>query len=83
MNIPFHQLTYDQFLASELSTITDTHDHNEKVGRIELLQRISLWKLRAGISWPQVRNTYAYILRKIENQEINWSTDWDKFERTI
>ena len=67
MNIPFHQPTYDQFLAGELSTITDTHDHSEKVGRIELLQRISLWKLRAGISWPQVRNTYAYILRKIEN----------------
>ena len=35
------------------------------------------------MTWPQVRNTYAYIICKIENCEISWSADWDRFERHI
>ena len=46
-------------------------DREEAQGRLELLQHVSLWKLRANVSWPQVRNTFAHVMRKIENKEIN------------
>ena len=36
-----------------------------------------------GASWNQIRNTYAHILRKIENREITWSADFDRFEKHI
>ena len=83
LNIPFHQLIYDQFVAGELGTIVATCDRNEREGRTKLLQCISVWKLCAGITWPQVQNTYAHILRKLENKEISWLADFNRFERTI
>ena len=79
----FHQLSYEQFVAGELATICYTTDEYEKEGRTELLQRISMWKMRANVTWPQVRNTYAHILRHIENREITWEADWDRYERHI
>lgn len=83
MNLQFHQLTYEQFLAGELETILTTTDESERYGRIELLHRISLWQLRTNVSWLQIRNTYTHILRKIENKEITWEADWDRYERHI
>ena len=82
-NIQFHQLSYEQFIAGELTTISLCSDPDEIRGRTELLQHISLWKLRANMAWPQVRNAYAHIIRKIENREINWFSEWDRFERHI
>ena len=82
-NIQFHQLTYEQFMAGELTTIKNTEDVGEHDGRIELLTHISQWSLRANVTWPQIRNVYAHIIRKLENHEISWRTDWSKFERHI
>ena len=82
-NLQFHQLNYEQFLAGELTTIIGCENPDEKEGRIELLQRITLWRLRANVAWSQVRNVYAHVIRKVENQEIGWFTDWDRFERHI
>ena len=70
-------------MAGELMTIVTTDEEHEKWGRIELLQRIALWKLHANVSWQQVRNTYAHIIQKIENCEVSWLVDWDRFERHI
>ena len=82
-NLQFHNLTYEQFLAGELTTITLCEDSLEARGRTDLLQRIALWRVRANVSWAQVRNTYAHIIRKLENREIDWHVDFDKFERHI
>ena len=46
VNIEFHQLMYEQFLAGELYTIMTTRNPTEREGRLELLQTISLWKHR-------------------------------------
>ena len=56
---------------------------DERIGRTELLQRITLWRLWANVSWQQVHNAYAHIIRKIENQEISWAPNWDNYERHI
>ena len=82
-DIRFEHLTYEQFLAGELTTIINCTDPIEARGRTEILERHTLWRMRINVTWPQVRGTYSYILRKIENQEITWQTDWDKFERHI
>ena len=82
-NITFHQLSYDQFMAGELSTMISAQSLDEKLGRMELLQRISLWRLRSNVTWTQVRNTYAHIMRRIENRETSWGVDWDQSERHI
>ena len=83
LNIPYHQLTFEQFVAGELTTINNTNNTAEFNGRIELLSQISLWNLRANVLWPQVRNVYAHIIRKIENREIDWQHDWSRFERNL
>ena len=83
LNLQFHHLSYEQFIAGEMETIISTSDQCERKGRIELLNRISQWQLRANVSWVQIRNTYAHILRKIENKEIHWNADWDRYERHI
>ena len=82
-NIQYHQLTYEQFIAGELATIVVTSNKSERLGRIDLLQKISSWRLRAGVTWPQVRNTYAHILGKIEDREDTWDVDWEKYECNI
>ena len=82
-NIQFHQLNYDQFLAGEMATITSCESQDEIDGRISLMQHITMWKLRANVTWPQIRNAYATIIRKIENQEIGWNADWDRYEKHI
>ena len=79
-NIQFHNLAYDQFMAGELYTIMHVSSATERKGRITFLSKITNWKLMANVSWPQICNTYAHVLRKIENQEITWDTDFDKFE---
>ena len=83
MNLQFHQLSFEQFIAGELETIHTCLDQEEQWGRIELLHHIVQWNLRSNVSWPQIRNTYAHILRKIENREITWNADWDRYERFI
>ena len=82
-DIAFSSLTYEQFMAGELTTIINCHDPVEVRGRIEILQRVALWRMRANVTWPQVRGTYSFILRSIENQEISWTADWDRYERHI
>ena len=79
-NLQFMQLSYDQFVAGKLTMIVNAEDVDKQIGRTELLQKIMLWKVRANVSWPQVRNTYAHILRLMENKEIDWFADWDRFE---
>ena len=79
-NLQFHQLSYEHFIAGELSTIIAADDPAEIAGRTELLQRISLWKLCTNVTWVQVRSAYTHIIRKIENKEIDWYSDWDRFE---
>ena len=83
MNLQFHNLTFEQFVAGEVATICNSINLAERQGRTELLQRITQWNLRASISWAQVRNAYAHILRKIENRETTWEDDWDRYERLI
>ena len=82
-DIPFGSLTYEQFIAGELTTIINCDDPVKAQGRTEILQRVSLWRMRANVTWAQVRGTYSYIVRCIENQEIDWEADWDRFERHI
>ena len=82
-NVKFHYLTYEQFIAGELTTIITCSDPIEAEGRVQLLQRVSLWRLRSNVSWQQVRQAYAHILRRIENQEIDWTADWDRYEKHI
>ena len=82
-NLHFHSLSFEQFVAGEMVTITSACDPSEVDGRIHLLKSIALWKLRANVSWAQVRNTYAHIIRMIENQEITWEANWDHYERHI
>ena len=77
--VTFNQLTYDQFLAGEFSTINRTDSHREKEGRIRLLERITHWKLRQGVAWSQLRSTYVVILRDIENRIISWSADFNQY----
>ena len=67
-NLQFHNLTFEQFMAGEMVTITSTEDWLEAEGRTQLLQRIVLWKLRFNVTWAQITNTYAHIIRKIENR---------------
>ena len=55
----------------------------ERRGRVTLLQKISNWKLMVGACWIQIQNTYAHIIRKIENHEISWSVDFNRFEKHI
>ena len=81
--ISFHNLTYEQFMAGELCTIMSTTSYDERKGRIKLLHKISQWKLFNAVQWPQIRNTYAMILRLIENQQTSWNTNFDRFERHI
>ena len=54
LNIQFNQLTYEQFMAGEMSTIINTKNDIECEGRMQLLCRIALWRLRAGVAWQQV-----------------------------
>ena len=82
-SIQFHSLTYEQFMAGELNTIMNIVSSEEHRGRVALLQKISNWKLLANVSWPQIRNTYAHVLRKIENRELGWNTDFNHFKRHI
>ena len=82
-NVQYHNLNYEQFLAGEMGTINSTKNYIEREGRLQLLQRVTTWKLRTGVSWPAVRNTYAHILRRIEDREIDWREDWDRYERNI
>ena len=82
-NIGFHQLTYEQFMAGELVTIVNCQDEQEKYGRTQLLNRISLWKLRANVTWLQVCNAYAHVIRRVANCEIDWTANRDNFERHI
>ena len=70
-------------MAGELATIISTNDPVERLERTNLLQHVALWKLRANATWSQVRSTYAHVIRKIENQEIGWDTEWERYERHI
>ena len=81
--VSFHSLNYEQFMAGELCTIMNCTSSSERKGRVTLLQKISNWKMMVSASWPQIRSTYAHILHKIENKEIKWDTDFDRFERHI
>ena len=81
--VSFHNLTFEQFIAGEMCTIMNTSSSLERRGRITLLHKISQWKLLSGVLWNQIRNTYAMILRKIENCEIDWTESFDKYERHI
>ena len=82
-NIQYHQLSFEQFMAGELSTIDTCQDIIEKIGRMQLLKRVALWRLRVNVTWPQIRNAFAHILRRIENKEVTWESDWDTFEQHI
>ena len=79
-NIQFHHLSYEQFMAGELATIMNCDNPAEATGRLHLLLRIASWKLRLNVTWPQIRNVFVHILRCIENCEITWTANWDKFE---
>ena len=81
--ISFYNLSYEQFVAGELCIIMNTTSATERRGRITLLQKINNWKLMVGASWIQIQNTYAHIIRKIENREISWSVDFDHFQKHI
>ena len=83
LNIQFHNLTFEQFVAGELETIHTCNDSQERAGRIDLLHQIAQWNLRTNVSWLQIRNTYAHILRHIENREVGWDTDWERYEKYI
>ena len=82
-NINFHQLNYEQFIANELSTIVNLQNVTEICGCTKLLHRVSLWKLRANVTWQKVHNAYAHIVHRIENKEIMWEANWDDYERHI
>ena len=56
--------------------------HGRKSGQNRIATE-SIWKLRSNVSWPQVRNAYAHVIRKLKNQEIGWGANWDDFERHI
>ena len=81
--ISYYNLSYDQFIAGKLYTIMNVTSNAERQGCVTLLQKIANWKLMIGASWNQIRNTYAHILRKIENREITWSADFNRFEKHI
>ena len=71
-NIQFHQLK-------------TTRDPEERQGTMELLHRITLWRLRAGITWQQVRNTHVHILQKSKiekSPEKRTGTDLNKTSMT-
>ena len=82
-NVRFDNLSYEQFMAGELTTICDVKDKIEMVGRIQLLQRVAMWKLRTNVPWTQIRQAYAHIVLRIETHEIDWTADWDRYERHI
>ena len=82
-NIKYEHLTYEQFVAGELVTIGNAVNKQEVKGRTSLLQRIATWRLRTNVSWPQIRQAFSHILRKIEDHEIDWTANWDEYERRI
>ena len=82
-DVKFENLTYEQFIAGKLLIINAATDPDEILGRTQLLQRIAMWRLRNNVSWPQVRQTFAHILRRLEDREITWRANWDDFERRI
>ena len=81
--IGFNQLTYDQFIAGEITTIARTTSRKEKAGRIRLLQNIAHWKLRPSVYWQQLRNVYALVLRDIENKVIDWTSDFNVYQHSL
>ena len=82
-NIRYEHLTYEQFMAGELLTISNTQNPMETKGRTELLRRIATWRLRTNVTWAQVRQAFTHIVRKVEDHEITWRVNWDEFERRI
>ena len=83
VGLQFHAWSYEQFVAGELCTIMNTVNSTERRGRVSLLHKICTWKLTTGVSWVQICNTYAHIVRLIENHEIDWVTDFNQYERHI
>ena len=70
-SLEFNQLSYEQFIAGELRTISNTRSRTETRGRQRLLEQVGSWRLRANTSWPQVCSTYAASLHRIENGEMS------------
>ena len=82
-DITFNQLKYEQFMAGEVSTIKRAKSKTEKEGRIRPLEKIMHWKLRHSVSWLQLRNVYAVILRDIENRMITWEGDFTAYQHLL
>ena len=81
--IKYNQLTYEQFLAGEISTINRVCSQTERLGRLRLLQHVAHWKLRPNVTWPQLHNVYAIVLRDIENDAIGWSADFNNYQYAL
>ena len=80
VEVTFNQLMFEQFVAGETETILSVHNKKEKKGRLRLLSKITRWRLRPSVSWPQLHNAYAVILRDIENEYIIWDTDFNAYQ---
>ena len=80
--VEFHQITYEQYIASERKTLFKCSDPNEIRGCLNLLICISYLKQK-GYSWPNFRTLYAVIVNHIEKHESSWVSDWRHIEDMV
>ena len=75
----FNQLTFEHLVAGEVYTIAACHDVFEIRGRLNLLGRLSLLKVK-GYPWERLRELYAGVLTAIEMHKTTWMSDWRSIE---
>ena len=80
--VEFYQLSYEQYVVGESTTLLKCVDPNEIRGRLNLLVRISYLKQK-GYSWPNLCTLYAAIVNHIEKHETYWVSDWRHIEEMV
>ena len=80
--LTFNQLTFEQLIAGETKTISNSADNVEKLGRLNLLNRLSVLRNK-GYPWPKLRNLYAAVVREIKMHNIMWCDDWRHIEDAV
>ena len=80
--VSFKELSFEQFIAGEVRTISKCKDLIEQKGRLNLLERLSYLKHK-GHSWQSLRSLFAGIVNSIERHDDTWASDWRHIEEVV
>ena len=80
-NPSFHDLQYSELVAGELEIISSLPHSHQRMGRVELLKRLSY--LMKHHSWESVRACYIAVLCQVENGSLAWSASRAEFSMII